>query len=56
MIKKFLPIVAAATMGAMSKGSDAGRSGLGGMLGKFLDSDGDGNVVDDLLSLGKKLF
>lgn len=55
-IKKLLPLVAAATMGAMSKGSSAGKSGLGGMLGKLMDADGDGKVVDDLLSLGKKLF
>lgn len=56
MIKQFLPIVAAATMGAMSKGTSGGQSGLGGLVGKFLDADGDGNVVDDLLSLGKKFL
>ena len=56
LIKQFLPIVAAATMGAISKDTNAGRSGLGGMLGKLIDTDGDGDVVDDLLSLGKKLF
>jgi hypothetical protein len=56
LIKQFLPIVAAATMGAMSKSTNSGQSGVGSLLGKFLDADGDGNVVDDLLSLGKKFL
>jgi hypothetical protein len=56
MIKQFLPIIAAATMGAMSKSTSGGQSGLGSLVGKFLDADGDGNVVDDLLSLGKKFL
>ena len=56
LVKKLLPLVAATTMGAMSKGMDAGESGVGGMLGALLDTDGDGNVVDDLLSFGKKFL
>jgi len=59
LIKKFLPIVAAATMGAVSKQTSRG-SGLvesgGSMLMKLLDSDGDGQVTDNLLSLGRKLL
>jgi hypothetical protein len=55
-IKKLLPVIAAATMGAMSKGKQSSSSGLSGMLGGLLDADGDGSVVDDLLSLGKKFL
>lgn len=61
IIKKFLPLAAAAAMGAMSKetaaGSNLSQQGAGGgMLGKLLDSDGDGSVMDDLLSLGKRFL
>lgn len=63
IIKKFLPIAAAAVMGALSKqtngGASLGGSGASGALGALsglLDSDGDGNVLDDLLSLGKKFL
>jgi hypothetical protein len=63
VIKQFLPVIAAATMGALSKQTAGGaklqgnpQSGLSGMLGGLLDSDGDGQVIDNLLSLGKKLF
>lgn len=61
IIKKFLPVAAAAAMGAMSKQTSAGANLSGqnvgsGMLGKLLDSDGDGSVVDDLLSLGKRFL
>ena len=64
LIKKFLPIVAAAAMGAMSKQTQGGislrgqnpGSGLGAMLGGFLDSNGDGSTIDDLLSLGAKFL
>ena len=56
LVKKFLPVVAAAAMGAMSKDTNAGNSGIGGLLSKFIDSDGDGSVVDDLLSFGKKFL
>ena len=63
-IKKLLPVVAAAAMGAMSKqtnggaslGAQTGGSGLAGMLGGFLDSDGDGSALDDLFSLGAKFL
>lgn len=63
VIKKFLPLAAAAAMGAVSKqtagGADLAAKDAGGALGKLsglLDSDGDGKVMDDLLSLGKKFF
>ena len=68
MLKKMLPVVAALSMGAMSKklkqgelgniaslqsGSSAG--GLG-MFASFLDADKDGSVMDDVLGLAKKFF
>lgn len=56
LVKKFLPVVAAAAMGAVSKGSDRGGSGLGSLLGSLADADGDGLDMGDLLSLGKKFL
>lgn len=61
IIKKFLPLVAAAAMGAMSKETAAGsnlsqQGASGGLLGKLLDTDGDGSVIDNLLSLGKRFL
>ncbi|MGI9260355.1 MAG: DUF937 domain-containing protein [Gammaproteobacteria bacterium] len=63
LIKKFLPLAAAATMGAVSKQTSGGASlvekgtdGVLGMLSGLLDSDNDGSIADDLLSLGKKLL
>lgn len=61
-IKRFLPLVAATAMGALSRQTSRGanlaedRNGALGLLGGLLDADGDGNVMDDLLTLGKKLF
>ena len=76
MIKKMLPMIAAAAMGALSKqnsGSSSGGGAMGllgsvlgggqkssgsslGALGSFLDADNDGDVLDDVLKLGKKFF
>ena len=63
VIKKFLPLAAAAAMGAMSKQTGRGSSlsqadsqGALGMLSGLLDSDDDGQIFDDLLSLGRKLL
>ena len=65
ILKKMLPIVATMVMGGMSKQSGSGgalgallsggqsgksSSGLEGMLTSFLDQDGDGSIVDDLMS------
>jgi len=60
-IKKLLPIVAAAAMGALSKQTQGGQqlgggSGLQGVLASFLDSNHDGSILDDLFSLGKKFL
>lgn len=78
ILKKMLPMVAAAAMGSMGKrtasaapsGGGGVASLLGGLMGGgrqkdagmagivegFLDSDGDGAVVDDLLDMAKKFF
>lgn len=56
LVKKFLPVVAAAAMGAVSKGSNSGGSGLGSLIGSLADSDGDGFDMGDLLSLGKRFL
>ena len=67
IIKKMLPMLAAAAMGALSKQTAGGGSlapvgsptsgGTGiDLLSGFLDADGDGSVADDLLGLAKKFF
>ncbi len=65
VLKKMLPVIAAMTMGALSKqgssaalapGSSAAPDGLMGMLGQFLDSNRDGSVIDDVLGMASKLF
>lgn len=67
ILKKMLPMVAAMTMGGMSKQTQAGAmlgqlsgaaqgSDIGGMLSKFLDSDGDGSIADNLMGMAKKFF
>ena len=62
LIKKFLPIVAAAAMGALSKQTgggaaleEAGGEGLGGLLGGLLGDDA-GDTLGNLLSIGKKFL
>ncbi len=63
LLKKMLPIAASLAMAALSKQSAKGgpldmlrgsyaqpeKSGLEAMLTSFLDADGDGSMVDDLL-------
>ncbi len=66
VLRKMLPVLAAAAMGALSKqvsntgseaslGSEEG-SGVGSLLTSFLDADKDGSVVDDVLGMAKRLF
>ncbi len=65
VLKKMLPVVAAMTMGTLSRqavgtgnaapGGQAG-GGLMGILGQFLDSNRDGSVLDDVLGMASKLF
>jgi hypothetical protein len=79
ILKKMLPMVAAAAMGQLGQQSAGGggllgqlassvlgggtqqgatqeNSGMAGVLESFLDSDADGAVVDDLLSMAQKFF
>ena len=64
VLKKMLPVLAAAVMGTLSKQTErgGGLEGLaaggsaGDLLSGFLDAGGDGSVADDLLGMAKKLF
>jgi hypothetical protein len=65
VLKKMLPVIAAMTMGALSKqrsstalapGNSAAPDGLMGVLGQFLDTNRDGSVIDDVLGMASKLF
>lgn len=66
ILKKMLPVVAAMAMGALSRKSDdlglqqsPSASTSGGemnMLTSFLDSDGDGSIMDDLFGMAKRFF
>lgn len=63
LIKKFLPIVAAAAMGALSKQTGAGANlsksssaGALDLLGGLLGSTAGQSTAGKLFSLGKKLF
>ncbi|MGI9328242.1 MAG: DUF937 domain-containing protein [Pseudomonadales bacterium] len=69
IIKKMLPMIAGVLMGSLSKqqkqepnfadafgggGQSAGKPG--GMLGSLLDADGDGSIMDDLMSMAGKFL
>lgn len=65
ILKKMLPMIAAMTMGSLSKQQSRGGmlsdlAGAGsqgrGMLDSFLDRDNDGSIVDDLLGMAKKFM
>ncbi len=60
LLKKALPIVAMVVMGMLkSKGGGSlrkSRSSGGGLIRSMLDSDNDGSIIDDVLSLAVKLF
>ena len=63
IIKKILPMVASLAMGALSKQTvgnnltrEAGGSSGGGLLAAFLDTDKDGSVLDDVLSLAGRFL
>jgi len=69
---KLLPMLASATVGSIRKQSQQDAGGLGSLLSglqagensgeqmsgltAFLDADGDGSVMDDVLNMAKKLF
>lgn len=63
LMKKMLPVVAMVVMGMMSRkrGRTKGLSrqkqdNSGGLLTSFLDMDGDGSIIDDVISLGVKFI
>ena len=60
IIKKLLPVVAAAAMGALSKqtagGANLSGGGLGGLLAGVLGGGGGAGMVGELLARGKKLL
>ncbi|MGJ0490870.1 MULTISPECIES: DUF937 domain-containing protein [Methylobacter] len=70
IVKRLLPLVAAAVMAALSKQTSdqtvstgsaqsygqTGASPSGNWLTSFLDADKDGDITDDLLNLAKKFF
>ncbi len=65
IIKKMLPMVAALAMGALGKRASSGGlfRGAGrvtkqnqGLIRSFIDSDHDGSIADDLLSMAVKLI
>jgi len=63
VLKKMLPVLATLAMGALSKGVFGGNKAnnrvsnnaqAGGILGTLLDSDRDGSIWDDVLSMAAK--
>lgn len=59
MLKKMLPIVAMVVMGMMkrkTRASGFSKKTGGGLLSSFLDTDGDGSIIDDVLSMAIKFF
>jgi hypothetical protein len=65
VLKKMLPMVATLAMGALSHHAANAQSagpgaspaaGLTGMLGKFLDSNHDGSIADDVLGMASRFF
>ena len=67
ILKKMLPLLASAAMGALSKNGfgdtaavqqlDSGQdSGVGGLLSSFLDADKDGSAMDDILGMASRFL
>ncbi len=59
IIKQILPLVAGLAMGGLSKQTgqaQGGGSGITDMLGSFLDADGDGSAMDDLIGMAGKFL
>ncbi len=58
-ISKLLPMVAPLVMGMLNKktgGNVNDTNSLTSMITGFIDQDGDGSVVDDLMGMAKKFF
>lgn len=65
LLKRMLPVIATLVMGSVSRHAeaqalpgepDAGSSGIGGLLTRFLDADKDGSVLDDLMGMAGKFL
>jgi hypothetical protein len=67
ILKKMLPLLASAVMGAMSKNgfgdsatadklSSGQGAGIGSLLSNFLDADKDGSALDDILGMASRLL
>lgn len=64
MLRQLLPVVASVVMAALAKGREAPDVPYGGNaqgpqlsgLERFLDFDGDGSMMDDVLNLAKKFL
>lgn len=67
LIKKLLPIIATVVMGAMNKRASskgylntqqntAPNNGMLDLLSEFLDVEGDGSIIDDVLRIGTKVL
>ena len=61
IVKKLLPLVASLAMGGLSKQASAGNNQASGnqltdVLGSFLDADGDGSALDDLMGMAGKFL
>jgi hypothetical protein len=65
ILKKMLPVIAAITMGTLSRQAAGARGaapsgsaggGLTDLLSQFLNSDRDGSILDNLLGMASKFF
>lgn len=54
-LKSMLPVLATVVMGALSKRTSGGSSGLDSLT-SLIDLDGDGSIADDMLDFARKLF
>ena len=58
IIKQILPLIAGLAMGGLSKqtGQAQGGNQITDVLGSFLDSDGDGSAIDNLIGMAGKFL
>ena len=56
LIKQMLPLIASLAMGSLAKQNGAGGGSVTDVLGAFLDRDGDGSALDDLMGMAGKFL
>ncbi len=58
IIKQILPLIAGLAMGGLSKQTTQAQGGnqISDVLGSFLDADGDGSALDDLIGMAGKFL